>query len=82
METTMVNNSEMGIASQIPGTPNIFGKNMIQPLTHTKVRNEDINADNTPFDNDVKNADAKILTPENNKWMAQILYPSNVIAYV
>ena len=73
IETMIVNSSEMGIASQTPVTLNIFGKNIIQPLTHINVRNEDMNADNIPFDNEVKNAEANILMPENSKCMAQIL---------
>lgn len=73
METTMVSTSAIGTASQIPGSPINMGKTTIDEVSSKKVRKNEISADITPFDSEVKSDEAKIFIPvkikeiENNK---------------
>ena len=78
MATTMVSTSATGMASHTPSRSRYFGKNRMHPLIQTKVRREEISAESAPLESAVKNAEANIFTPQNRKFHAQILYPSNV----
>ena len=80
--TTIEQTSATGIESQIPSISKKCGSTSMLPTTNTNVRRNEIAADTFPFDNAVKNDDAKILTPANRKFHINIRYPSRAMAKV
>lgn len=72
--------SATGMANQTPVTLRIFGNIQSETVINPNVLKNEITAETFPFDSAVKNAEEKILHPENRKPKTKIENPVFVIS--